>query len=220
MIRNISFLSLIIVLLGFVSCSEEPKDSGLPHLGLHDVEYKTVDGEQVTDTTYATIPEFSYLNQDSILVKSSDMKGKIWIADFFFSTCPTICPVMTTQMKRLNRMTEDINEHLQFLSFSINPDHDKPSVLRDYIDHHGIEASNWHFLTGDEEETHELGVDHFLVHAQSDEDAPGGFAHSPAFVLIDQEGVVRGVYLGTNTKDVDKLEKDLRLLFSAEYGIK
>ncbi len=215
--------SLIIILSVLLSvatgCTEEKKDSGLPRLGMHDISSKMVDGKEVSDTVYATIPDFSYLNQDSVMVKSSEMKGKVWIADFFFSTCPTICPVMTTQMKRLNKMTEDLNEHIQYISFSINPDYDQPSVLRNYIKHHGIEAKNWNFFTGNEEETHQLGVEHFMVHAQSDENSPGGFAHSPAFVLIDREGVVRGVYVGTETEDVDKLEKDLRLLLSIEYGV-
>ena len=85
--------------------------------------------------------------------------------------------------------------------------------------HHGIEATNWNFLTGNEAETHALGVDYFLVHAASDENSPGGYAHSPAFVLVDQEGYVRGVYIGTDTKEVDKLEKDLRKLLSVEYGV-
>lgn len=217
--KNSFVIYLILVLITTISCSTENKDSGLPHLGMHDVHYETVDGKEVTDTVFATIPGFSYLNQDSVLVKASDMKGKVWITDFFFSTCPTICPVMTKQMKRLNKMTTDINEHLQYLSFSINPDHDQPSILRKYIDHHGIEANNWNFFTGNEEETHELGVEHFLVHAKSDENSPGGFAHSPAFVLIDREGVVRGVYIGTDPEEVDKLEKDLRLLLSVEYGV-
>lgn len=216
---RLTIIGVLSLVLFCSACSYEKQNSGLPYLGNFDIEQSTVDGVKVSDTIYPTIPSFTYRNQHGDMVKASDMKGKVWVTDFFFSTCPTICPIMTTQMKRLNTMTTDINEHIQYLSFSINPDHDQPEVLTKYIEHHGIEATNWNFLTGNEAETHALGVDCFLVHAASDENSPGGYAHSPAFVLVDQEGYVRGVYIGTDTKEVDKLEKDLRKLLSVEYGV-
>ena len=215
--RGIWMIMLTLVVL--TSCGEEEKVRVLPLMGQYDVVYKTVDGVDVADTVYPTIPAFSYINQDSTLVTSKSMKGKVWVADFFFSTCPTICPTMTTQMKRLQAMTKDLEDDLEFISFSINPRHDQPSILRRYIKHHGIEANNWQFLTGDEKATHELGVKSFLVHVASDEEAEGGYAHSPAFTLVDKEGIVRGVYIGTDTKDVDRLEKDLRKLLKYEYGV-
>ncbi|MDG1331667.1 MAG: SCO family protein [Crocinitomicaceae bacterium] len=210
---------MLVTIVVIASCGEEEKVRVLPQLGQYDVIYKTVDGIEVADTVYPTIPDFSYVNQDSTVVTSKSMKGKVWVADFFFSTCPTICPTMTTQMKRLHAMTKDLEDDLQFISFSINPRYDQPTILRRYIKHHGIEANNWQFLTGDEEATHELGVNSFLVHVASDENAEGGYAHSPAFTLVDKEGVVRGVYIGTDTKDVDRLEKDLRKLLKHEYGV-
>lgn len=215
----IVFFSLIALVLTVTSCGEDQKVRVLPRLGQYDIEYKTVDGVEIEDTIYPTIPAFKYLNQDSVRIKSSDLKGKIWIADFFFTSCPTICPTMTTQMKRLQAMTKDLEKDVQFISFSINPDFDQPSVLRRYMKHYGITAKNWQFLTGDEAETHELGVNSFLVHVNADEEAEGGYAHSPAFTLVDKEGIVRGVYVGTDTKQVDQLEKDLRKLLKHEYGV-
>lgn len=210
---------IAVALVIFTACGEDKKVRVLPLIGQYDIEYKTVDGVEVEDTIYPTIPAFTYLNQDSTEVTAESMKGKIWVADFFFSTCPTICPTMTTQMKRLQAMTKDLENDLQFISFSINPSYDQPTLLRRYIKHHGITANNWQFLTGDEAETHELGVKSFLVHVASDEEAAGGYAHSPAFTLVDKEGIVRGVYIGTDTKDVDRLEKDLRKLLKYEYGV-
>jgi protein SCO1/2 len=211
---------IVMAMFVIVSCGEEEKVRVLPLIGQYDVEYKTVDGVEIPDTIYPTIPSFSYINQDSAVVTSKSMKGKIWVADFFFSTCPTICPTMTTQMKRLQAMTKDLESDLQFISFSINPRHDQPTILRRYIKHHGIESNNWQFLTGDEAETHELGIKSFLVHvATSDEEESGGYAHSPAFTLVDKEGIVRGVYIGTDTEDVNRLEKDLRKLLKYEYGV-
>ena len=212
---------IALAFLGLISCNgDTEKVYVLDRFGQFDVEYKTVDGVEIADTVYPKIPSFSYLNQDSTVTTSKSMKGKIWVADFFFTTCPTICPTMTTQMKRLQAMTKDLANDVQFISFSINPKYDQPSILRRYIKHHGITAKNWQFLTGDEAETHELGINSFLVHVtSSDDEADGGYAHSPAFTLVDKEGIVRGVYIGTDTKEVNRLEKDIRKLLKHEYGI-
>lgn len=210
--KSVALLIVLIAVMA-VGCVEEKKQKVLPVLGLADINYAT------GDTVYPKIPDFEYLNQDSVMIKSEDMKGKVWIADFFFTSCPTICPVMTTQMKRLQAMTDDLSDQVQFISFSINPTNDQPSVLRRYREHHGITAKNWYFFTGDEEATHELGVDYFMVHANADEDSPGGYAHSPAFTLVDREGYVRGVYVGTDTDQVNLLEKDLRKLLKYEYDV-
>ena len=213
----------IVFFIGFVcliSCnSEEKKQRVLPIVGNFDLEYKLVDGKEDVDTIYPKIPFFYFRNEDSLVVKSTDMKGKIWIADFFFTTCPSICPKMTGNMKKLNASTEDLKEHLQFMSISINPNHDTPSQLKRYKNHHKITASNWQFFAGKEEETHQLGIENFMIFAGRDDEAEGGYAHSGAFTLVDKEGYVRGVYLGTDFKQVEKLEVDLRKLLKYEYNI-
>lgn len=214
------FLVLLVSWIVIVSCTEQKKVRVLPIVGNYDVEYDTIDGVEVSDTIYPKIPNFTYLNQDSIQITSSAMKGKVWIADFFFTSCPSICPKMTSQMKRLSILTKDLEKHIQFISFSINPSYDGPSKLRAYRKHYGITAKNWQFLTGNEEATHELGVDYFQVFANKDIESAGGYAHSPAFVLVDKEGYVRGVYIGTDTKQVDLLQKDVRKLLAYEYYTK
>ena len=212
---------LVILIGGFVfSCGNEVKQERvLPILGQRDVEYKVVNGEEKADTLYHTIPEFRYLNQDSVPIKSETMKGKIWISDFFFTHCPTICPPMTSQMKRLNNNLSDLSGEIQFMSFSIDPERDTPSRLREYINAHEISALNWYFFTGNEQATHRLGIESFLVHAGTDDTQPGGFAHGDIFTLVDREGHVRGIYHGTEQEDVDKLEKDIRKLLEYEYGV-
>ena len=122
-------------------------------------------------------------------------------------------------MKKLNASTEDIKDQIQFMSISINPDYDTPSQLKRYKNHHKITASNWEFLTGKEEETHLLGIENFLIFAGRDDEAEGGYAHSGAFTLVDKEGYVRGVYLGTDLKQVEQLELDLRKLLKYEYDV-
>jgi len=214
------FLVLLVSWIVIASCTEQKKVRVLPIVGNYDVEYDTIDGKEVADTIYPKIPNFTYLNQDSIQITSSAMKGKVWIADFFFTSCPSICPKMTSQMKRLAILTKDLEKHIQFISFSINPSYDGPSKLRAYRKHYGITAKNWQFLTGNEEATHALGVDYFQVFANKDIESAGGYAHSPAFVLVDKEGYVRGVYIGTDTKQVDLLQKDVRKLLAYEYNTK
>lgn len=215
----IKHISLFLVAITAVSCGETKENRALPILGNKDVMYETVDGKEIADTLYHTIRDFEYLNQDSVKVTSKDLKGKIWISDFFFSHCPTICPPMTSQMKRLNANLSDLEDHIQFLSFSIDPKRDNPSRLREYMNEHGIKSQNWMFLTGDEAATHELGVNYFFVAATDDSDEPGGFAHGDIFTLVDTAGRVRGIYHGTETMAVDSLERDVRKLLKIEYGI-
>lgn len=215
-----SFMAISAVAL-LASCEqkEAAKTRVLPIVGNRDVVYKTVDGKEVADTIYPKVPGFRYLNQDSVMIDSKSMKGKIWIADFFFTSCPTICPPMTSQMKRLNIITKDLEKHIQFMSFTIDPDTDTPSQFRTYIKEHGIQAKNWQFFTGDEDATYALAEEFFHVGAQRDENAAGGFEHNDTFVLIDKEGYVRGLYRGSETKEVDRLEKDIRKLLKHEYNI-
>lgn len=215
-----SFTILFLLSTILYSCTETKKQRVLPIVGNYDIEYKKVDGKEIADTIYPKIPQFKYLNQDSTWINSDSYKSKVWIANFFFTSCPTICPKMTSQMKRLSILTKDLEKEVQFFSFSINPKYDTPSILRKYIARNGITAKNWQFLTGkEEEEVHFLGDQHFLVNARADLGSEGGYAHSEAFVLVDRDGHIRGMYNGTDTKEVNKLNKDLRKLLKYEYEL-
>ncbi len=208
-----------IVLLFISACTPSKKEHVLPFIGNFDIEYKLIDGVEVADTVYPKVPAFTFTNQNGQNVKSADFKGKVWVAEFFFTSCPTICPSMTRNMLILQKSTKDLKKDIQFMSFTINPDFDQPKVLKRYSKHYGVDESNWVFLTGDEEETHILGIENFKTFAGRDEEEAGGFAHSGAFTLVDKEGYVRGVYLGTDKKQVKQLEEDLRKLLKYEYDI-
>ena len=217
MVRNVFLIVALLSVL--ISCSEnKPKTVRvLPILGNYDIEYKTVNGTEVADTIFPKVPEFNYLNQDSVMISSKDLKDKIWIVDFMFTSCPTICPTMTTNMKHLSESTADLQDKIQFLSFSINPTKDKPSVFRKYILERQLNTVNWYFLTGDQEKTAELAFNFFRVGVQQSDEIEGGFEHSDTFVLVDQDGHVRGLYEGTKKDQVKNLEKDLRKLIKHEY---
>lgn len=213
-------MALIALLMS--ACEEPAKEKEervLPILGTRDVLYETIDGKEVADTIYHTVEYFAYLNQDSVMINSDDLKGKVWISSFFFTHCPTICPPMTAQMMRLNEDLTDLKDEIIFMSFSIDPDRDTPSRLREYRDKYSIKSTNWYHFTGNEAETHRLGVESFLVHAGKDDTQPGGYAHGDIFTLVDKEGRVRGIYHGTDIEDVSQLEKDVRKLLKYEYGI-
>ena len=218
-LRIISAFTFSFLLLGACTTAPEKKQRALPYAGNFDIVTYEKNGEVFVDSVYPKIPAFRYINQDSVMITSKQMKGKVWIANFFFTSCPSICPPMTSQVKRLNILTNDINQYLQYMSFSIDPENDQPAKLREYIRLNGIKATNWQFFTGDEAKTHALGVNNFLVHAEATAMAPGGFAHSDGLVLVDREGYVRGIYHGTITSEVDQLNKDIRKLLSIEYGI-
>lgn len=223
MIKRLLHINVCLVfglaLLQSCKGDEPTSEFVLPFLGPKDLDYKMVDGVEVADTVYHTIAPFVFFNQDSTRVSSTSLEGKIWISDFFFTHCPTICPPMTSQMKSLNASLKDMEDEIYFLSFSIDPKRDTPSRLREYRKMYDIKAKNWLFFTGDEAETHQLGIESFLVHAGQDPSVAGGYAHGDIFTLVDREGRVRGVYHGTEVEEVKQLEKDVRKLLKYEYGV-
>ncbi|AWW33085.1 SCO family protein [Echinicola strongylocentroti] len=216
--HNLIILILLSSILTVWNCtSKSENQEELPYLGFKQAEEKTVDGKTVTDTLYHTIAPFSFTDQDGATITNSDVKGKVYVADFFFTSCPTICPIMKTQMLRVYDAFKD-NPDFQILSHSIDPTHDTVAVLKDYSVKLGIEdASTWHFLTGDQEKIFEIGQTSYLATAMEDKNEPGGFLHSGAFILIDREGHIRGVYDGTKEDQVDELMKDIpKLLHNAK----
>lgn len=194
-----------------------PSGSGLPYIGFHDYGAIERNGETVFDTIYHTVPEFFLTAQDSSLFSNEQVAGKIHVVNFFFTSCPSICPAMIAQMKRLQGNTADIEE-LTFLSHTIDPRRDTLARLNWYIETKEIDTHNWYFLYGEQEYVHDLGTKGYMINAMEDEAADGGFLHSEHFVLVDREGHIRGLYVGTDTEEVDRLEQDIRKLIAKEYG--
>lgn len=181
----------------------------LPYLGNWHVESKEIDGRTIQDTVYHKIADFSFINQLGDTISNADVSEKVYVADFFFTTCPTICPIMKKEMIRIFELFKDNPEFL-ILSHSIDPIHDTEEVLKDYATKLGIEDSRtWNFLTGDQEKIFEIGQTSYLTTAMADQNEAGGFLHSGAFVLVDQQGRIRGVYDGTKADQVDRLIQDL-----------
>lgn len=188
-----------------LACGSEKKE--LPYLGPHDAD-------AAGDPVYHRIPDFSFVNQDADTLTQEDVAGKVYVADFFFSTCPTICPLMKTQMLRIHEKYKE-NNSLLILSHSINPRYDTPEVLKRYKEKLGVTSAQWQFLTGTQTDIYKLAQNSYLTSALEDSSAvdEGGFIHSGAFVLIDKDRHIRAIYDGTKEKEVDKLMADIdRLL--------
>lgn len=196
----------------------------LDYVGPKTVVEKEVEGELVSDTLYYKIPPFQFTTQDNELLSSEDMLGKIYVANFFFSTCPTVCPAMNYNLQQVQDRFIGY-EYIDFLSFTVDPDHDTVEVLKAYEQKIGAVNGRWYFLTGEKEKVYKTAANFFLS-AQVDEDAPGGFLHSENLVLVDWEGRIRSrkdeqgnlkaVYSGTSPVEINELKDDIKVLI-AEY---
>ena len=168
-----------------------------------------------TDTTYRTIPAFKFLNQDSAVVTSKDFDGAIYVADFFFTSCPTICPTMHRNLLKVYHKYLN-NPEVKLASHTIDVKYDTPSRMKAYATKLGIKGAQWEFLWGTKEQTYALAERNYLVSVGQDKAAPGGFIHQGYLVLVDKEKRIRGAYDGTVDAQVAQLMKDMDTLL-AEY---
>ncbi|GGG54774.1 SCO family protein [Hymenobacter glacieicola] len=167
------------------------------------------------DTLPDPVPSFRLTNQEGKTITNQTFAGKVYITDFFFATCPSICPKMQSEMLRVYKQFEG-NPNVLFLSHTIDPAHDSIPVLRDYAERLGIkDASRWHFATAPHDTVFAL-AHAYMASAQVDKKVAGGFAHSGAFALIDSHRRIRGVYDGMEKSEVDRLIQELPLLLKEE----
>ena len=164
------------------------------------------------------VPEFAFLNQDSIIISNEDFNKKVYVAEFFFTSCPSICPIMNKNMKRIeNRFGK--RQDFGIASFSIDPSKDTPSVLKAYAESYDVFSQNWHFLTGEKDRIYNLANEGFNIFASVNPRVAGGFEHQGYFALIDKNGFIRCrsdqfgnpivYYMGIDEEDVEIQEVDL-----------
>ena len=198
-------LLLLFISLLVYSCQSEKKE--LPIIGFQE----TLDDGSIK---YHTIPPFSFTNQDSSEVTNETFKNKIYAADFFFTSCPSICPKVMKQMVRIAD-SQKVNDKFMLISHTIDPKRDTEEVLKVYADNLGIDQSKWHFLTGDKDELLDMADDYYVA-AYEDPTAPGGFDHSGKILLVDTNGHIRAFCDGTDPDDVSEFIKDIDVLMK-EY---
>lgn len=194
------------------SCDESPEKRELDVLGPYQVVESVRDGKMVTDTVFTPVKAFHFTDQDSNAVTEKTVTGKVYVADFFFTSCPTICPKMKQQMLRVQEAFAN-EDGLVILSHSIDPERDSVGRLKNYADKLGVKSDKWHMLTGERDSIYGMAR-HYMIAAQEDKLAPGGFAHSGAFLLVDRERFIRGIYDGTSPEEVDDLIKDIEWLLT------
>jgi protein SCO1/2 len=174
------------------------------------------DGKAITDTLWHSVNDFKFQNQLGKTVSLSDLPGKVIVADFFFTRCPSICPKLTANIRKLQDAlsTKDQFKQLnptsiQFISFSVDPDRDSVSALRTYGDHYGINPDVWWLLTGPRKQIYDFSLNELKLGQADGEGIDSNFIHTQKLVLLDKERVVRGYYNGLDSVDLAKMANDM-----------
>ena len=196
------------------ACTDESAhvDHDLPIIGEREVDAAT------GDTLYHTVGDWAFYRQDSALVTEDMLAGTPYVVDFFFTSCPTICPRVTSNMLRVHaRFVDSLRTPLKLVSFTVDPRRDSVGHLRRYASNLGLEdAERWWFLTGDKLALYDIADDYFSV-ALENPDAPGGFDHSGRILFVDEQGRVRAYANGTDEAEVDHLMLDIEAYVKARY---
>ncbi|MDE3248060.1 MAG: SCO family protein [Bacteroidota bacterium] len=206
MTHAIRSFTVFVCLLLLFSCKEPP--AKLPFLGEPLIIGK--------DTSYPVIAPFLLMDQDSNQVSNESLRNKIYVADFIFLSCPSICPIITQQMRTVYQAFES-DPRVAFVSHSIDPKHDTIPRLKAYASMLGVKAAQWHFVTGNKDSILNLSNKSYFSAAYPDSTAPGGFTHSGGLLLIDRKGHIRGVYDGTNAKETTRLKSDIDILLKEQF---
>ena len=204
----LGLLSAVIVFLFFRALQPNPV---LPIYQPAMVDPVLVDESIQYVKKYHRIVDFSLTNQNNETVTHSDYDGHIYVADFFFTTCPSICPIMTDNMVHLQSMLNDLPE-VKLLSFSVTPDIDTPQVLQAYAEKKGVDQSRWNLVTGDKKEIYNLARKSYLVVQEDGSGDEHDMIHTENFVLIDKQRRIRGYYDGTQRDAMDQILADIQIL--------
>lgn len=199
----------IVLSAAFWACNtskQETKKLLLPVIG--EKKLAGVDGK---DTIYHTVQSFSFVNQYHDTVSEKTIENKIYVADFFFATCQSICPKMSSQLVHVQNAFKS-DKNVLILSHTVNPSNDSVEVLNGYAQIYGAAKNKWHLLTGNKKEIYDMARYSYLVNALEDDGTAEGFLHSELFILVDAQKRIRGMYDGTDSVAVLKLISDIKLL--------
>lgn len=204
----LALLSAVIITLFYRALKPKPK---LPVYQPSMVNPELVDSSLQYIRKYHTISPFSLVNQNGDTITGKDYEGHIYIADFFFTTCPSICPIMTDHMREIQKATESTPEIL-LLSHSVTPDIDSVPQLKKYAIEKGVDDRRWNLVTGDKKQIYELARKSYLAVKTDGDGGPYDMIHTENFILVDKQKRIRGFYDGTDKESVSKLLQDLEIL--------
>ena len=204
------YFLLVIILTGLLSCNESSKNE-LPIYNPSDFNPELVDISLQKKTANHTVADFELINQNGKVITQEDYRDKIYVVDFFFTRCPSICPIMTNNMVEIqNEFLE--NEAIMFLSISVTPTLDSIPVLREYATEKGVVDSKWNVTTGNKRHIYDLARKSYFAVVEQGDGGLQDFIHTPNFVLVDKKKHIRGIYDGTNDVEIDQLINDLTIL--------
>jgi protein SCO1/2 len=214
--KRLFAIALILVVGVFVAYYfSQPKEKPLPIINPIDLNEEMVDPELLRIGQGHTIGSFSFRDQNGRKITDQTVKGKVYVVEYFFTTCGTICPKMNMQMQRVQAAYKGDNR-IKILSFTVDPDTDSVEQMKRYAKQHGANDQQWHFLTGEKADLYALARKSFFVlkpaEAENQGDVGSDFIHTNNFVLVDQRMRIRGYYDGTSTEEVDKLIRDMQRL--------
>lgn len=173
---------------------------------------------KINDTTYHTIPAFEFIDQDSNKVTKETVKDKIYVTEYFFTTCKSICPIMNNNLIRIYTEFKN-NKNFLILSHTVDPETDSVHVLKTYANAHGVDNKQWLFVTGSKKDLYGLARKGYLLDTQEGNGGDEDFVHTQNFALIDKEGHIRGFYDGTDSLEINRLSGEIKLLLK-EYEYK
>ena len=203
-----SILSVIIIYLIYDALKPNKR---LPIYQPNMVNPELVDSTLLDVKKYHTIADFKLINQNGDTITQQDYQGKIYVADFFFTTCPTICPIMTKNMAEVQGNILE-NEEVMLLSHSVTPQIDSVGQLKKYALEKGVIDAKWNLLTGDKKQIYELARKSYLAVKTDGDGGPFDMIHTENFILVDKEKRIRGFYDGTNAQEIEKLLDDIQTL--------
>ncbi len=207
---RINVLLLIPLIICTFSCDRATKKE-LPIYNPSDFNPELVDKSMQNSAKYHTVADFELVNQNGETVTQEDYKNKIYVADFFFTRCPSICPIMTNNIGKLQKEFLNNND-VKFLSLSVTPDIDSVAVLRKYATDKGVIDSKWNVTTGNKKHIYELARKSYFAVVEQGDGGLQDFIHTPNFILVDKKKQIRGIYDGTNDDDILQLIEDIKTL--------
>lgn len=213
-VRTLAFLGIVAVAVGIGYQLLKPSDE-LRVFHPKDLDARLVDPAVRNTKGEHHISDFALVDQLGRTITLADVKDRIIVADFFFTTCATICPKMTTQMERVQEAYK-ADDRVVILSHSVTPEMDSIPVLADYAALHRADPARWHFLTGDRKQIYALARRSYFACLDEGDGGPQDFVHTENFVLVDAQRRIRGFYDGTNPTDVDRLIGDIGKLLAEE----
>ncbi len=204
--------ALIFMISFFFSCDQQEKKQ-LPVYNPVDFKEKLVDKSVRNVSKNHTVANFSLTNQNGITITNKDYENKIYVVDFFFTSCPTICPIMTNNMLKIQDQFID-NDDIKLLSMSVTPEIDNVEILKQYAIEKGVKDSKWNITTGSKKHIYELARKSYFAVVEQGDGGLQDFIHTPNFILIDTKKQIRGIYDGTDENEILRLIEDIKILKS------